>query len=339
MSVLRLVREDDLAGVLALAKYAGAGLTTLPADEALLKAKILDSCRSVEYPPSQPHGESFLFVLEKDEIIIGTCAVYTKVGGFDPFWTYKIRSKKIRSKSLKVNKKIQYLQVKKEHSGPSEIGTLFLHPDYRKDNHGRMLSLSRFLFMAHFRGFFEKTVLAEMRGRIDEKGNSPFWDCVGSHFFDLSLMKADLMVNRDKTFIDDLFPKHPIYIPMLSLEAQEVIGKVHEKTAPAKHLLESEGFKQINEVDIFEGGAILKVKTDSIRSVKQSQLAYYAGVSHRCDSEPYLIARCNDLNSFTACVSPLEHTDEGLFFPAETVDDLSLEKGDLIRFVKLRMSL
>ncbi|MFN3589050.1 MAG: arginine N-succinyltransferase, partial [Spirosomataceae bacterium] len=36
-----------------------------------------------------------------------------------------------------------------------------------------------------------------------------------------------------KVFIAELMPKYPIYVSLLSKEAQAVIGKVHEKTRPA----------------------------------------------------------------------------------------------------------
>ena len=336
MAVLRLVKEGDLAKVLSLAEYAGVGLTTLPANEGLLKYKIQDSCRSVVYPPDKPRGESFLFVLEDNDEIIGTSAVYTKVGGFEPFWTYKVRSKRICSKTLGVKKKIKFLRVKKEHSGPSEIGTLFLHPQKRKSNYGRLLSLGRFLFIAEYRGFFEDLILAEMRGRIDADGRSPFWDCVGSHFFDVSLEKADLMVNTDKSFIDDLFPRHPIYIPMLTTEAQSVIGQVHDKTAPAKYLLETEGFRLIDEVDIFEAGPILQAKTDQIRAVAQSRSGIFCEVGESVNDDLYMVAVVNDLASFRIGLSQLSFSEEGLVLPVELVRELELKPNDKLRLVKLR---
>lgn len=49
-------------------------------------------------------------------------------------------------------------------------------------------------------------------------------------------------------------PKHPIYTHFLSDEAQSVIGQVHPQTAPARAVLEKEGFRYRNYVDIFDGG-------------------------------------------------------------------------------------
>ena len=56
------------------------------------------------------------------------------------------------------------LHLVAEHNGPCEIGSLFLAPVHRGGHNGRVLSLSRFLFMADHEHCFDPVVLAEMRG-------------------------------------------------------------------------------------------------------------------------------------------------------------------------------
>ena len=116
---------------------------------------------------------------------------------------------------LNVRKDVRTLTLVEEHNGPCEIGSLFLHPDYRRDGNGRLLSLSRFLFMAEHRQRFEPQVIAEMRGVIDDQGRSPFWDAVGKHFFEIDFPKADYLSMVNKKFIADLMPRHPLYVPLL----------------------------------------------------------------------------------------------------------------------------
>ena len=101
----------------------------------------------------RPRGECYLFVMvdTANDKVIGTCGVTSKVGGFEPFYAYRLSSTAIASEMLNVHKDIQILTPVQEHSGPCEIGSLFLHPDYRRDGNGRLLSLSRFLFMAEHR--------------------------------------------------------------------------------------------------------------------------------------------------------------------------------------------
>ena len=71
-----------------------------------------------------------------------------------------------------------------------------------------------------------------MRGVSDEDGNSPFGNGYKSTFFSIDFTMADYLTGIGKKgFIADLMPKLPIYINLLSKEAQEVIGQVHEKHA------------------------------------------------------------------------------------------------------------
>jgi arginine N-succinyltransferase len=74
-----------------------------------------------------------------------------------------------------------------------------------------------------------------------------------------------------KTFIAELMPAYPIYISLLPEAAREVIGQVHPNTAPARAILEKEGFSWRGSVDIFDAGPVLEAETDQIRAVRDSQ--------------------------------------------------------------------
>lgn len=74
------------------------------------------------------------------------------------------------------------LFLSNDHTGSSELCTLFLDPQWRKEGNGYLLSKSRFLFMAAFRERFNEKVVAEMRGVIDEQGYSPFWESLANAF-------------------------------------------------------------------------------------------------------------------------------------------------------------
>jgi arginine N-succinyltransferase len=272
MLTIRPVRKSDLEQLVELANLTGFGLTTLPRDKELLAERILDSEHAFLRMAKQPRGDCYLFVMEDPTAkrVIGTCAITTKVGGFEPFYAYQIKTTHHASEMLNVNKTIQTLTLVTEHNGPCEIGSLFLHPDYRRDGNGRLLSLSRFLFVAEHRARFEPVIIAEMRGVIDDQGRSPFWDAIGKHFFEIDFPKADYLSMVNKKFIADLMPRHPIYVPLLPAEAQAVIGQVHNDTRPALKLLESEGFRVTDMLDIFEGGPVVSAPRDKIRTVAES---------------------------------------------------------------------
>ncbi len=273
--VIRPVRSADLEELVRLAESAGVGLTTLPKDRRLLKRRIVASEHALAHDVLGPGGEQYLFVLEDlaSGQLAGTCGLIAKVGGFEPFYAYALETTVHESKAYGIRKEIQALHLHANHSGPSEIGTLFLDRGHRRGGNGRLLSLSRFLFMAGFPERFETEVVAEMRGVLDAEGRSPFWQAIGQHFFDMPFARADLLSAADKQFIADLMPEHPIYIPMLSPEVQAVIGQVHDETRPALKLLEQEGFTFGGMVDIFDGGPLVKCRRDQIRSIRDSRAA------------------------------------------------------------------
>lgn len=271
--LIRPVKEADLDGVYELALETGPGMTSLPADKAMLKSKIQESINSFKIEPTEPGNEAYRFVMELDGKIIGIAAIRARVGGFDPSYSYEICLARHSSESLKVDKEVPYLKLVKDHKGPSIISSLFVAPAYRSKGLGKYLSAARFLFMADFPERFTDTIIAEMRGYIDEAGRSPFWEGTVRHFFDMDFDQADYLSSKDKGFIADLMPQYPIYIPLLRDEVIEAIAKVHDKTAPALKFLESQGFTKDGHVDIFDAGPRVQAKVQEIKTIKDSKLA------------------------------------------------------------------
>ncbi len=339
MVIIRPVHPDDIDALMDLASQTSFGLTTLPHDRPLLKRRIKESQRGFARMADKPGGETYLFVMEdlEKKKAVGTAGIVSKVGGFEPFYSYRIVSTLAESKMLKVRKEIGALHLVEEHNGPSEIGSLFLAPEARKGANGRLLSLSRFLFIADHREFFDPVVLAEMRGVIDEKGGSVFWDALGRHFFEIDFPKADSLVMKDKQFIADLMPKHPIYIPLLPKVAQDVIGRVHSETVPAIKLLESEGFAFTGMVDIFEAGPIVSCATDEIRTVRESQASVVHKVASKdIDSDLYIISNTYS-QGFRATAAPISIVPgKGIEINRETALALDVQKGDAVRIAPLR---
>ena len=327
-----------VAGSLACEMITAFGLTTLPRDRALLERRVRDSLRGFEkVHDEQPRGETYIFVLEDLAAgqVVGTSGIVSKVGGFEPFYAYQIKTQTLTSKTLSVRKQVRSLNLVAEHNGPSEIGSLFLHPDYRKDGNGRTLSLMRFMFMADFPRFFDPVVIAEMRGVIDEHGHSPFWDAVGKHFFDLEFPKADYLSIVNKEFIGDLMPRHPIYIPLLPAEAQAVIGQVHDQTVPALKILQAEGFAFSGMVDIFEAGPIMRCARDDIRTLRTSTLALVAEVVDDVPPGPaMLLSNCR--RQFRGCQTTIGHVGHDITITRETAAALQVRPGDTVRYAALR---
>lgn len=340
MLVIRPIELQDLAALEALSADTGYGLTTLPRDAKLLARRIKASRRGFEKltDDDRPRGETYLFVLEDlgTGRIVGTSGIVAKVGGFEPFYAYRIESTVHESKMLNVRNEIRVLHLDKEHDGPCEVGSLFLSPKYRHSGAGRLLSLCRFLFMAQFPEYFDPEVIAEMRGVVDEQGRSPFWDAVGRHFFDIDYPTADYLSMVNKRFIADLMPKHPIYIPLLPPDAQAVIGKVHQQTEPAMRMLKDEGFRDSGRVDIFDGGPVIRCPLAEIRTVRTSLLAPISEiVDMPFEGEPYLL--CNARQDFRACQGPLQLLADGTVrIGIQQAMALKTKVGDSVRFATPR---
>ena len=337
MLVIRPVSLDDLDQLYALAGGTGYGLTSLPRDRDLLQNKITESIESFSRLGQRPRGECYLFVLEdmKTGNAVGTTGIVSKVGGFEPFYSYKVETQVAECEALKIRKEMKSLRLVTDHNGPCEVGSLFLSRDYRKDGNGRLLSLVRFMFIAEFPKRFDPVVIAELRGIIDEKGNSPFWDALGHHFFDTDYPNADYLSVVDKKFIADLMPKHPIYIPLLPRVAQDVIGKVHPQSEPAAGILVEEGFADSGMVDIFDAGPIISCRRDDIRTVRETRRAMVEDILEELPpSEPYVIA--SPKKEFRACKGPIQITAGGVrLLPREALA-LQVKVGDLVRYVPLK---
>ncbi|MEG3113078.1 MULTISPECIES: arginine N-succinyltransferase [unclassified Pantoea] len=336
MMVIRPVERDDLSQLMALAGKTGGGLTSLPVDSATLQARIERSLQT--WDGSLPRAEQgYVFVLadSEDNRAVGICAIEVAVGLQDPWYNFRVGTHVHASKELNVYAALPTLYLSNDHTGSSELCTLFLDPDYRDGKNGYLLSKSRFLFMASFRDRFMDRVVAEMRGVSDETGHSPFWDSVGSRFFSMEFSQADFLSGTgQKAFIAELMPKHPLYIHYLTEEAQAVIGEVHPKTAPARAVLEAEGFRYLNYIDIFDGGPTLECDIDRIRAVRKSRVVNV--VKGKTEAEgPLCLVANSQYRQFRVALLPVDPESGSVQLTDAQMQALKCQPGDSLRVVTL----
>lgn len=337
MMVIRPVERTDLPALMALAGKTGGGLTSLPVDEATLSERIERALKTWqgELPKSE---QGYVFVLESVERgeVAGICAIEVAVGLNDPWYNYRVGTLVHASKELNVYNALPTLFLSNDHTGSSELCTLFLDPAWRKEGNGYLLSKSRFLFMAAFRDRFNEKVVAEMRGVIDETGYSPFWASLGKRFFSMEFSRADYLCGTgQKAFIAELMPKHPIYTDFLSPEAQAVIGEVHPQTAPARTVLEKEGFRYRNYVDIFDGGPTLECDIDHVRAIRKSRLVEVVEGQSAPGEWPACIVANEQYHQFRAMLINVDPNIERLVLSAAQLDALKCKAGDPVRLVRL----
>lgn len=278
MFVVRPIAPDDLPAVLALSERTGTGLTTLPASRERLAERIEASIAS--FAGRSPRAdECYMFVLEDagkgaaGSRVVGISAIEAAVGLDEPWYNYRVGTLVHASRALDVYTAVPTLFLANDHTGHTELCTLFVDQAFRHGHNGPLISKSRLLFIAEFADRFGDKVIAELRGPLDAEGRSPFWEGLGRHFFAMEYSTADYLTGiGQKSFIAELMPRHPVYVNLLPASAREAIGAVHQDTAAARRMLEQEGFRYEGYVDIFDAGPTVEAFRDNIDAVRRSRV-------------------------------------------------------------------
>jgi len=137
-----------------------------------------------------------------------------------------------------------------------------------------------------------------------------------------------------KVFIAELMPKHPIYVSLLSKDAQKVINEVHPKTLPALRLLEAEGFARRGYVDIFDGGPTVESQTSTVKTIRNSN-SYQVIIGDIDSTDNYII--CNTkIAGFRAVQAPvsLRATAKQVVISTKIAEALQVNEGDFVRLVQ-----
>jgi arginine N-succinyltransferase len=274
MYVVRPIARDDLPAVLALSERTGTGLTTLPADRNRLAQRIERSVASFAgNAPRQDECYMFVLVDSATERIAGIGAIEAAIGLAEPWYNFRVHTLVHASRALAVYTAVPTLFLANDHTGHTELASLFVDEQHRHGKSGPLIAKSRLLFIAEFAERFSPKVIAELRGPLTPDGRSPFWEGLGRHFFAMEYSTADYLTGLgQKSFIAELMPRHPVYVNLLAPEARDAIGAVHDDTRPARAMLEQEGFRYEGYVDIFDAGPTLECFRDNIHASRQSQL-------------------------------------------------------------------
>ena len=340
MNLIRPIKLSDLDALLQMAKSAGAGFTSLPPVPEFLRQKIELSEKSFAAKVKNAGHERYMFALEDSETgkVGGCCAVEAACGLDEPFYNYHVGSTVHASRELKIYNLSPTLYLSNDLTGTSVLCSLYLSPDFREGGTGRLLSKSRFLFMANFTQRFAPKVIAEMRGVSDDQGRSPFWECLGRHFFTIDYDRAEHLVGMgNKSFIAELMPKHPIYTVLLPAEARAILGKVHPQTAPALHLLQQEGFRYQGYIDIFDGGPTVEAPLAEIRSIKRSRVvkAEIGKTPGKTWSTTAHLLANTLLKDYRCILAEVAADNDRVILSAEQAKALKLKTGDAVRVTEL----
>jgi arginine N-succinyltransferase len=339
---VRPIARDDLPAVLALSERTGHGLTTLPADRDRLASRIDRSLASFARTASRA-DECYVFVLIDSDAdrVVGVAAIEAAVGLAEPWYNYRVGTIVHASQALSVYTVAPTLFLANDHTGHTELCTLFLDQAYRRAKNGPLLSKSRLLFIAEFADRFAPKVIAELRGQLDADGRSPFWEGLGRHFFAMEYTTADYLTGiGQKSFVAELMPRHPVYVNLLPPAAREAIGEVHADTRAARALLEQEGFRYEGYVDIFDGGPTVECFRDDIGAARASrvlpvQIGEADPVPDNPPAEILWLVSNRRFESFRVTLAKAPARIDHLPLLPFVAAELGVADGDLVRAVPL----
>ena len=271
----------------------------LPDDEAEIAPIIERSEDSFSGAIEDPTRREYRFVLRdlQDGRAIGSSLIVAQLGRRDaPYIYFQVRQEERYSHTLDRHFVHDVLSIGYSYDGPTEIGGLVMHPEYRRirDKLGMQISYVRFLFMAMPRQLFQNHVLAELLPPLEKDGTSHLWEAVGRRFTNMSYRDADRLSKRNKEFIRGLFPDGDIYASLLSAEAQGVIGEVGPQTRGVEKMLRRIGFRYVDRVDPFDGGPHFAAPMDEVSLVRDTQLLELHPLEGEPPPERALVARSFD---------------------------------------------
>jgi arginine N-succinyltransferase len=273
---IRSATPVDQEDLVALAEHLDS--VNLPHDPAEIAEILAKSEQSFTGKIVDPKRRQYVFVLRDLEArrAVGTSMIIGQLGSRDaPYIFFDVRKEERYSVTLDKHFEHQVLSIGYSFHGPTEIGGLVVHPDYRRDPErlGLLISYVRFLFIAIHRDLFQNRVLAELMPPLEPDGTSHLWEAVGRRFTGLTYREADRLSKKNKEFIRGLFPNGDIYASVLPNDAQAVIGQVGRETRGVAKMLGRIGFRYWDRVDPFDGGPHFIAPTDEVELVQRSRRA------------------------------------------------------------------
>ncbi len=329
--LLRPVAAADLPDLLRMAAASADGISSLPNDEAKLRARIGASLQSFASPDDASGEETYLFVLEDAGRLVGCSGIAASAGFFDRFYSYRNEFVVHASTALGVSQRMHTLHLCHDLTGTTLLTSFYLDPGYENGPAAQLLSRARLLFIRDNATRFSERIAAESPGITDAAGQSPFWDAVGRRFFGMAYPEAEAIIGgRSRSCIADLMPPSPIYVALLPEAAQWALGQLHPVGELPFSVLQDEGFDADTYVDIFDGGPTVEAPLASLRSVRLAREAIVQG-DLRGPREWALVA-CTDRARFRAVLAEVGHDVD-----AGTAARLGAQPGERLAVTPLQM--
>jgi len=274
MYMIRDAGPDDFEHIWAIAREFNT--VSLPANEAVIR-QILDVSRRSFAGEIDPAQREYVFIMtagdgETRVDVVGSSMITAQKGHrnnplvyfeiekeqkFSPAFADWLKQRREHPEDFNPKRTLEYDVIRLRHTfnGPTELGGMFVRPDYRGKRLGARLSYARLLFIAMHRGkgWFKDELLAELLPDLKDQ-STPFYTALGKKFTQITYDEADKYSRVNRWFMLELFPRHTVYVKLLPQAAQDVIAKIGPGTQGAARLLTKAGFLKVNKIHPLDGG-------------------------------------------------------------------------------------
>ncbi|OEY65592.1 arginine N-succinyltransferase [Marinobacter sp. X15-166B] len=331
MWLVRPATHDDLDGILGLLQLAQANpvSSTLPATAEGVSEKIAQSVQALSGAVNPDAGQRLLFVLQASDTgaIRGVAGIDGRAGNGQPFYNYRQDSLIHASHALGISRRVQVLYPSHSLTGLTLLCAFLIDPDLVGTDAFELLSRARLLFIASHRSWFTDETVVELAGVKHDSGAVPFWDSLGRHFFNMDFDTADGHSGAlSKTFIAELMPPNPIYVTLLTEDAQQALGVPHDRARPSFELLQREGFQCGEYIDVFDGGPVLEARTNALKSVITSHRKALRA-SEREDGDLCLLATGTGAAFRCTLAKVVDTLDDAIQAPLAALNVLGCQSG------------
>jgi arginine N-succinyltransferase len=275
MLIVRPVETRDIDALARLAENATPRLTNLPASRERLLERIARSQDAFTSEVKAPDNEHYTFVLEHiaaDGVaheVVGTVTIRAQAGSAEAYYTYRQETLIHASQQLNVRREVQTLSLSHEVSKATLLCAFSLDPRYKGTYAESLLRRARLMFIAQYPERFSRILAVAFPGYLDAQAQSPFWESVGRHFFARSFQEINHIAGvRSKSFIAEVMPQFPLYLPLLTAAARAAIGREHTAHVAARAEMLAEGFVRSRHVDIFDAGPIVKAERERLATFR-----------------------------------------------------------------------
>lgn len=341
MFVVRPITHEDKDALQTFSKATLHGVSNLPLNP-LRQAKIIEDGVEAFHSVTPTGKEIYPFILENYETgeKVGTCSIIARVGQRDSYCSYYLENLPEGDSFPPEGCLHALLYPRYYENGPSELCALYLVPAFRKGGLGKLLALSRLLFIAGHLDRFNDTLFADLRGHTTSDGQSPFWSAIGAKLWRCDYQEILRRLDDRTVEMRSLLPRYPLHWCLLPLDAQICIGKTHPNTQAAYYMLNREGLVFQHEISILDGGPLITAPIKTIYTVAHSQRAVVSKVVPQIESGCGVALISNDeLANFRACQAPLLLGEPGqVILEIDTARALNLSEGSALRFCYLRTS-